>query len=117
MGFISDALEQIRLKQYKSAALIIEQKVNDQSLKPSSRVELMEWTADCYAKGSEPEMAAEWFENAAKAALDARDIPETERKPKAVKNLERAIECLNAKDHLDEIKRLTKLKYSLAPKF
>lgn len=117
MGFVSDALEQIRLKQYKSAASIIEQNLNNQGLKPSARVELMEWTADCYAKGSEPETAAKWFENAAKAALDARDIPETERKPKAIKNLDLAIECLNAKDNLDEIKRLTKLKYSLAPKF
>jgi hypothetical protein len=115
MGFISDALEQIKLKRYKSAATILEQNLNNQGLKPSARVELMEWTADCYSKEGEPEMASKWFESAARAALEARDIPQIERKPKAVKDVDRAIECLNAKNDLEEIKRLSKFKYSLAP--
>ena len=89
MGFISDALEQIRLGQYKSAAVILKENLQDAGLKPSAKIDLMEWIADCYSKDEEPGEATKWFENAAKALLESSDIPQIEKKRKAVKDIER----------------------------
>ena len=90
MGFISDALEQIKLGQVKSAAVILEENLQDAGLKPSARFfDLMEWIADCYSKEEEPGEASKWFESAAKAVLDSTDMPLIERKRKAVKAIKK----------------------------
>ena len=117
MGFISDALEQIKLGQYKSAAVILEENLQDAGLKPSAKTDLMEWIADCYSKEEEPGEASKWFESAAKAILDSTDMSLIERKRKAVKAIEKAVDCCKAQNDIVGIKRLTKMKFSLTPNF
>ena len=75
MGFISDALEQIKLGQYKSAADILKDNLQDPGLKPSAKIDLMEWIADCYSKEEEPGEASKWFEMAAKAVWILQTCP------------------------------------------
>jgi hypothetical protein len=115
LGFISDALEQIKLGQYKNAAVILRENLEDPGLKPSAKIDLMEWIADCYSKEDEPGEASKWFENAARASLESKEIPQIERKRKAVKDLEKAVECCKTLNDIEGIKRLTKLKFSLTP--
>ncbi|MHB1869114.1 MAG: hypothetical protein ACYCPP_09245 [Nitrososphaerales archaeon] len=115
MGFISEALEQIKLGQYKSAAVILKENLRDPTLKASPKIDLMEWIADCYSKEEEPGKASKWFENAARAILESRDIPQIERKRKAIKDIEKAVDCSKTSNDIEEIKGLTKLKFSLSP--
>ncbi|HVB12299.1 MAG TPA: hypothetical protein VNE86_04140 [Nitrososphaerales archaeon] len=115
MGFISDVLEQIKLGQYKSAAIILEENLQDPTLKPSAKIDIMEWIADCYSKAEEPGEASKWFENAARAILESPDIPQIERKRKAIKDIEKAVDCSKTPNDIERIKGLTKLKFSLGP--
>jgi len=68
-----------------------------------------------YSKDEEPGEASKWFENAARAILESPDIPQIERKRKAIKDIDKAVDCDKARNNIEGIKRLTKLKFSLSP--
>lgn len=114
MGFISEALWQIKQGEYKAAAKVLSENLEN-GLNPVSKISLMEWIAECYMKCDEGIEAARWFETAGKAVLECPEIPSVEKRKKAIRELEKAIDCYKNANNLTEIKRVTLLKYSLAP--
>lgn len=114
MGFVTEAMEQIKLGGYKRAAEILKENLSDPSIKGSSKLDLMEWIADCYSKEEEFLESSHWYESAAKASLEAK-VSSVERTRRAIKDIEKAIEQAKTRNDIPEIKRLTKLKYSLKP--
>jgi tetratricopeptide (TPR) repeat protein len=115
LGFVTEALEQIRLGQYARAAEILKENLQDSTLKPSARIDLMEWIADCYSKEEEYAEATNWFETAANAVLEFSEIPNIEKRRRAMKDIEKALECCKSQNDIAGIKRLTKMKFSLKP--
>ncbi|MCL5068011.1 MAG: hypothetical protein M1368_06630 [Thaumarchaeota archaeon] len=114
MGFITEALWQIKQGEYKSAAKVLTENL-DNGLNPTSRISLMEWIAECYLKCEELLLAANWFEKAGVSILECPEIPNLERRRKAIRALEKALDCHKDANNTTEIKRITLLKYSLAP--
>lgn len=114
MGFIAEALWQIKQGEYRTAAKVLSDNLHENGLNPVSKISLMEWIAECYNKCDEGIEAAKWFELASKATLDCVDLPHLEKKRKAVRELEKAIECYKVTNDLEGIKRVTRLKFTLA---
>lgn len=112
MGFISEALWQIKQGEYKAAAKVLSENL-DKGLNPTSLVSLMEWIAECYLKCGEETEAATWFEKAGKAVLECPEMSDIEKSKKAIRELEKAIDCYKNANNVNEIKRVTLLKYSL----
>ncbi len=117
MGFVADALWQIKLGDYRSAAALLETHLKDEGLKPVSKVSLMEWAADCYCKCEEHGEAAKWFELAGQTVLECPGVAPFESKRKAATFFERALDCHRSINDIQGIKRTAALKYSLTPSY
>lgn len=117
MGFVAEALEQIKLGQYKAAAAILKENLEDPTLKSAAKIDLMEWIADCYQKEDEFMEGSNWFESAAKKVLELKETPSIEKNRRALEDIEKAIDCCKSQNDIPGIKRLTKLKLSLKPDF
>ena len=113
MGFVAEALWLIKIRRYHEAAKLLEMHLNDQDLKQSSKSSLMAWAAECYLKADDLRSAGRWFELASKAASESRDLPESERQSRVMKELEQAMECYRAEDDTEGIGRLALLKDTL----
>ncbi|MGI0080315.1 MAG: hypothetical protein ACRECH_11890 [Nitrososphaerales archaeon] len=113
MGFVVEALWQIKLGEFKSAASLLETHLKDEGLKPVSRLSLMEWAADCYCKCQEHGQAAKWFEVAGRTVLECPGLAPFERRSKAAAFFERALECHRVANDIQGIKRISALRYSL----
>jgi hypothetical protein len=115
LSYIAEAITQIRQGDFESAAKILSGHLRDEGMRPDSKLSLMEWIADCYAKSQNRREAGRWFELAAEAARDCRQMAEYQRKRKAVYELSQALECYLADNNVEGIRRVSRLKYLLNP--
>ncbi len=113
MGFVAESLWLIKIRRYHEAAKLIEKHLTDPDLKQSSKSSLMSWMGECYLKAEDRKNAAHWFELASRAASESRDLPESERQSRVLKELEEAMECYKAEDDIAGIGRLASLRDSL----
>ena len=113
MGFMSEAIVQIRMKNYAVATKILSAHLNDLGLKQSSRITLMEWIGECFANAGERTKAAAWFENAARSILECSEIPKFDKRQRAIKDIEKAFDAYSSEDDLNGIKRIAVFRHSL----
>ena len=114
MGFVDEALLKIKAGDHSGAAMILTEHVDDKDLKPSARINVMEWIGESYSNCDEKGKAASWFEKAGNAVLVAADIAPFEKKKKALQDFERAMDCYKSLDDKAGIRRVSVLKYSLS---
>ena len=108
-------MAKIRLGDFKSAAGILIDNLGDPTLKPTAKIDLMEWIADCHSKAEDEVEAAKWFERAGKSWLESKDLSALERRTKALSDFSRAVEASKRGNDLEGIRRATRLKTSLNP--
>ncbi|MHB1907620.1 MAG: hypothetical protein ACYCQJ_01965 [Nitrososphaerales archaeon] len=113
LGFISDAMLLMKTGNFERTAKLLESHLSDSDLKPSAKIGIMAWIADCYLKIGDQGRAARWLESAGKAALDCKDIPAQEKKRRALDAFERALGCYEIADDLKGMGRMASLKYGL----
>jgi hypothetical protein len=113
LGYIADALNLIRSKQYESAAKALMDHVNDSDVGPSSRISIMEWIAECYTKTDNRAEAARWSETAARSAMDCEELSDYERRRIVLRQLEQAMELYYRENDTQAFKRVSALKHSV----
>jgi hypothetical protein len=111
MGFVSEAMQLIKMNNFDAAAKILESHLNDSGLKPSAKVGLMSWISECYLKQDDRGNAAKWAEQAGRAALTCKDMPSDEKKRRAREEFERALSYYEAINDISGMGRLATLKY------
>ena len=114
MGFVAEALAQIKTGDYHSAAKTLEEHVNDVDLKADSKVNIMEWIGECYSKCDEPKNSALWYERSGRLILESKEMPSFERNKKAIQDFEKAMESCKVANDVEGIKRLAGLKYAVS---
>lgn len=114
MGFVEEALLQMKGGDYGGAAKTLSSHVDDSDLKPVPRISIVEWVGECYSKCDQTSEAALWYERAGKLALECKEIPPLDKKKKALQNFERAMDCYKSSNNLEGIRRISVLKYSIA---
>jgi hypothetical protein len=115
MGFVSEAMQLIKMNNFEAAAKMLESHLNDPGLKPSAKVGLMSWISECYHKREDKENAARWAEQAGRAALACKDMSSDERARRAREESERALSYYEAINDVSGMGRLASLKYGLHP--
>jgi hypothetical protein len=113
LGFISDAISQIKLKQYEAAAKTLSDHLNEEGLREASKISLMEWIAECYLKVEKKHEAAMWLERAARSALQCDELTEIEKKRLVSNQLSQAIDYYYTENDTEGLKRASTLKYSM----
>lgn len=113
LGFLSDALALMKMRQYLEAAKLMQSHLNDPDIIPSAKIGLMSWIGECYAKSENRHEAGHWYEEAGRAALACKTIPESEKMRKARDELEVALAHYEAINDLKGMGRVASLKYGL----
>jgi hypothetical protein len=113
LGFIAEAMWLLSRKKYIEAAKLLESHMNDQELKPSAKIGILSWIGECYLKAGNTAKAGTWFELAGKAALDCKDLPQSEKEQRAIVEFEQAISHYQAVDDMEGMSRVASLKYAL----
>jgi TolA-binding protein len=113
LGFLSDALALMKMRQYLEAAKLMQSHLNDHDIIPSAKIGLMSWIGECYAKAENKSEAGHWYEEAARAALACKTIPESEKIRKAKDELEVALAHYEAINDRKGMGRVASLKYGL----
>ncbi|MHB8567614.1 MAG: hypothetical protein ACYC7D_13460 [Nitrososphaerales archaeon] len=113
MGFMAEAIMQIRMNNYGHASRILLAQLSDPKLKQSSKIILMEWIGECLSKAGEREKAATWFEKAARSTLDCAEISRFDKRQRALNDIEKAFEGYSSENDYNGIKRVALIKHSL----
>jgi hypothetical protein len=113
MGFISEAMQLIKMNNFEAAANMLESHLNDPGIKPSAKVGIMSWISECYQKREDKLQAAKWSEKAGRAALACKDMSTEEKTRRAREEFERALGYFEAVNDVNGMGRLATLKYGL----
>lgn len=113
MGFVSEAIQLMKMNNFGEAAKMLESHLNDQGLKPSAKVGMMSWISECYQKLEDRVKAAKWAEQAGRAALACRDMPREEKVKRAREEFERALSYYETINDVNGMGRMASLKYGL----
>jgi hypothetical protein len=113
MGFLSEAIQQMKMNNFGEAAKMLESHLNDQGLKSSAKISVMSWISECYQKVEDRALAAKWAEQAGRAALTCMDIPREEKMKRAREEFERALGYYEAINDVSGMGRMAGLKYGL----
>jgi hypothetical protein len=113
MGFVSEALQLMKMNNFADAAKLMEAHLNDSDLKPSAKVSIMSWISECYAKAEDRQSAGRWSEQAGRAALACQSIPRFEKMKKAREEFEVAMGHYEAVNDVKGMGRMASLKYGM----
>lgn len=114
MGFVSEALQLMKMNNYAEAAKLMEAHLNDADLKPSAKIGIMSWIAECYAKSDDRAQAGRWSEQAGRAALACQSIPKFEKMKKAREEFEIAMGHYEAVNDVKGMGRMASMKYGIS---
>jgi len=113
MGFVSEALQLMKMNNYSEAAKLMESHLSDLDLKPSAKVSIMSWISECYAKSDDRQSAGRWSEQAGRTALACQSIPKFEKMQKAREEFEIAMGHYEAVNDVKGMGRMASLKYGM----
>ena len=105
----------MKQRNFRESAKLFESHLNDSDLKPSAKIGIMAWIAECYLKAGDMGQAAKWSESAGKAALSCEDLPRHEKLRRALEEFDRAIGYYEAANDFGGMGRAASLKYGLDP--
>ena len=115
MGFVSEAMQLMKINNYAAAAKLMESHLSDSDIKASAKIGIMSWIAECYSKSDDRQAAAKWFEQAGRAALACETISSADRAHQAREEFERAMILYEAVNDVKGMGRMATMKYGLKP--
>jgi len=113
LSFMAEAMWLMKKNNYATAARILESHLRDSDLRPSAKIGIMAWIAECHLKAKDHGLAARWFKLAGSATLKCDELMPWEKKKRAIQEFDLALSHYEAIDDIDGISRVATLRYSL----